>query len=160
MKVQVRYTERTCLEPLAFLKLARKFCYGLKYKTIISFDGRIKNYGHYIFDSKRKTHIIRISPNRKEKETSIHKHIFISTLIHELRHAHQKEKKGVEFWTKKYICSPEIKLTDFSTFFSLREIDARIFENKNILQAIKIYNNFEKRISIERSTSNKTSNLS
>lgn len=144
MKVEVRHLQRTCLQDKAFKKLVKR--YGkLNHKLIICFDNRVKDCGFYWWDTNKKVHIIRISaknnmsPYGNQLEAGAQKYNLISTLLHELRHAQQKEEQGVNFWSGKYFYSKDIENLEISNFYSICEIDARAFENKNLLSAIQLY---------------------
>lgn len=47
-KITIKYIERTCLNKNAYVKLVRKFG-KLKYKMLIVFDNRIKDYRSIFF---------------------------------------------------------------------------------------------------------------
>jgi hypothetical protein len=104
----------------------------------------LKDFGQYKFHEEKKVHIIRISPSRHKYRTysdeNAQKFQFISTTLHELRHASQKEDLGAEFWSKSYSYSKQIDNPDFSEFYSKCEVDARIYENKHVLPAVEAYN--------------------
>lgn len=152
MKVEVRYIERTCLELKAYTKVLRKYS-KLKHKLKIVFDNRIKDYGQYHFDSAKRVHTIRISPkkNKITQENSIvdtvytvktvdasgEKYQLIATTLHELKHAIQKEERGVEFWNKKYSCASDIKNKSLQDYYSECEIEARTFEHTNIARSCR-----------------------
>jgi hypothetical protein len=150
MNVEVRHTDRTCLNEKAYIKLVRKYA-KLKYKLIISFDDRIKAYGQYNFDPNKRTHIIKISPKRNKtvQEESVDETVYkiktvdsngekyqlISTTLHELKHAIQKEELGEAFWNKHYSAATDIKNKGLADFYSECEAEARIYENTNILRS-------------------------
>lgn len=141
MKIEIRYIDRTCLNAKAYMKLLAKFG-NLKLKTIIVFDKRVKSYGQYSFNSVKRIHTIRISPDvhKLKKDYNAEKYELISTTLHELRHAQQKEEKGFEFWKKQYNSVNEIKTKTMSDFYSECELDARTFENANVANAVGFYN--------------------
>lgn len=66
----------------------------------------------------------------------------LATTLHELKHAIQKEELGLDFWKRNYSCAIEIKDTSLADFYSQCEIEARSFENSNILLGVSIYNKF------------------
>lgn len=142
--IEVRHCERTCLNAQAYIKLIETYA-NLKNKIIICFDKRIKAFGQYAFDANKKAHIIRISPKENKKNTNFdenaQKFQLISTTLHELRHAMQKEDLGVTFWSKSYNYSKQISNPNFSEFYSQCEVDARIYESTNVLDAVDVYNN-------------------
>lgn len=104
----------------------------------------LKIFGQYKFDFEKKQHIIRISPKKNKHKTysdeNAQKFQFISTTLHELKHAMQKEEFGAGFWSKAYSSSKQINEPDFSEFYSKCEVDARVFENENVLSAVETYN--------------------
>jgi hypothetical protein len=61
-------------------------------------------------------------------------------LLHELKHAQQKEEMRQNFWKDKNCKNAEIQEESLSTEYSTVEIQARIHENKNILEAVEYYN--------------------
>jgi len=146
MEIYIRHLYKTCLQESAYIKLIKKYASKLEYDILIVFDLRIKDYGNYIFDSKKKLHSIKISPNKcgftdegVKLDDGAEKYHLISTTIHEIYHALQYEELGREFWNKKYGCATEITHPDTADFFSKCEIDARAYENKNLLQAVEYY---------------------
>lgn len=156
-KLMIKHIERTCLNEKAFIKLVKKYA-KLKYKLVIVFDNRIKDYGQYNFDPEKRIHTIRISPKKNkivQEDSSIEtvykvikvdangeKYQLIGTTLHELKHAIQKEERGTEFWSKKYSCASDIKNTSLADFYSECEIEARQFEHNALLEAVDLYNNF------------------
>lgn len=152
MKIEVRHIERTCLELKAYMKVLRKYA-KLKHKLTIVFDKRIKDYGQYNFDSAKRIHTIRISPqkNKTIQENSIvetvykiktvdasgEKYQLIATTLHELKHAIQKEERGVDFWNKHYSCASDIKNKSLQDYYSECEIEARTFEHTNIVRSCR-----------------------
>lgn len=118
----------------------------------------LKIIGQYYFDTKKRTHTIRISPkkNKTVLENSVVQNVFkvktvdseaekyqlISTVLHEIKHALQKEERGIDFWNAKYSCASDIKNNSLKDFYSECEIEARTFEHTNMLNAVETYNNF------------------
>lgn len=118
----------------------------------------LKIIGQYSFDPLKRLHVIRISPKKSKiiQEDSMDENIYtvknvdkngekyqaISTTLHELKHAMQKEEMGQNFWDKKYACAKDIKNSSLSDFYSQCEVEARSFENLNIIAAIEFYNKF------------------
>lgn len=147
MEITFRHLYRTCLDESAYIKLIKKYSAKLEYPVLIVFDLRIKDYGNYIFDSNKKIHCIKISPNEcgftsegVKLDEAAEKYHLISTTIHELYHAQQYEALGREFWNKKFSCASEIEHASTADFFSKCEIDARTHENKHLLAAVEYYN--------------------
>jgi hypothetical protein len=150
--VATRYIERTSLDEAAFVKTIKKYAKLLKLSHDISivFDMRLACYGIHCWDSSKKIHLIRISPTRckfqLEGESPVRlgpaaeKYKILSTLLHELRHAQQKEELGHnKFYSKNYGSVKEIKNPEASTYFSECERDARIFEDTYIDEAVEYY---------------------
>ena len=146
MNVKLKYLDRTCLQEDAFIKLVRKYGSKLTHDVLIIFDLRIKDFGLYMFDGKKKIHTIQISPTRcnlsfegTKLDPAATKYHLISTAIHELFHAQQYENMRGSFWSKKYRCADEISNAGVAEFFSVCEVEARTHENQNILQAVEYY---------------------
>lgn len=146
MEFQLRHLYRTCLQEEAYIKLLKKYSTKLTHDIVVVFDLRIKDYGQYNFDYKNRVHLIRISPIKcgfteegTKLEEGAEKYNLIATTIHELYHAWQKEDLGVKFWNKSYSCASQITNQDFAAFYSECELDARVYENKNLAQAVQYY---------------------
>jgi HSP90 family molecular chaperone len=148
MNIEIRHLDRTFLQEEALLKVIKKYSHNLNYNILISFDKKISGYGLYNFDLKKKCHIIKISltnccftENEERLDTNSEKYNLISTLIHELCHANQKETLGsTKFWSNKYGCAKFVKNEFLAGFYSKSEVEARIYENKHVLQAVELYN--------------------
>lgn len=154
---EVRYLDRMNMEEDAFLSLVEKYSRNLKlkHKILIVFDLRLKDFGSYWWGAGSRTHIIRISPTRckhRREENyedgwielvrvgpASEKFQVISTTIHELYHAHQKEEKGSSFNNVSFDGVKEITNPELSSWYSECEIEARIYENKNIKAAVEYY---------------------
>jgi hypothetical protein len=112
---------------------------SLSTKLLLFSISELKIIGQYIFDAKKRTHIIRISPKLNKAKTNgdsnAEKYQLVSTVLHEVRHAQQKEERGMEFWRKRYNTAVDVIHPAFSDFYSECEIDARTFENANVLSA-------------------------
>lgn len=139
--IHVKYIERTPLNKEAYIKLVKKYA-KTQLDIHICFDKRLTvSYGLYDFDSKRQRHRIQISLSQlkfHDVEGTIYS--MICATLHELCHANQKEELGRSFGKKQYNCAEDIKSNNLSEFFSELEIDARTFENKNVLEAVEYYN--------------------
>lgn len=134
---------KTCLDYDPYLRLAKKYTSSLKNDVVISFDLRLKTiYGYHSYNFETKTHKIQIGPktcgSKNDKEVQIYS--YIATTIHELKHAMQQEKLGAAFESKKYSKNKDIKDNSMSEFYSVLEIEARIFEEQNLSAAVKFYN--------------------
>lgn len=146
MNFVVRNIERTCLNSEAYVKLLRKFGVGIENDVVISFDLRLKNYGSYRYNSSKKKHIILISPTECKKEEDVklssmdETYNLISTTLHELKHAMQQEELKAALWSKKYSCAKHVRNPLMAEFYSVSEVDARVFENKSLLSAVEFYN--------------------
>ena len=149
MEIIVKNLSRTCLQEKPFLRLIKKYSSNLKNSIHFSFDLRLKDlYGNYYFG--KRTHIIKISIPKccfTEKKTKLdanaQKYQLISTIIHELYHAQQKEELGPKFYSDWFSCAPGVRDPDVRSSYSRCELAARIFEDKNILKAIQYYNTCE-----------------
>ena len=147
MEIKINHICRTNLNEEAFLKLIKKYTKKIKYDILISFDLRIKDYGSYIFDTEKKRHYIAISPiqccytkDKVKLDEGAEKYNLISTFLHESCHAFQYEDMGYKFWNQKYSCAAEIENASATEYFSECEVSARLFENEQILKAVKYYN--------------------
>lgn len=147
MEIHIRNIDRTCLEESAYLKLVKKYSSKLKHDVFISFDFRVKSYALYQFHPQRKVHLVKISPNTcgftengAKLDDGAEKYNLIASTIHELYHAQQYEELRQKFWNKRYSCASDISHRDSADFFSECEVDARRYENENLLPAIEYYN--------------------
>jgi len=141
MKIEIRNIP-TCLDEAAYLRLVRRFK-KIKQRLVIVFDKRLKCYGQCEYNSKKRIHTIRISPKVNSNADKVtEKYHYLSTTLHELRHAQQKEAKGSEFWSKKYRQAADIKNEAYAEFFSECELDARAYEAQNTAKAIELYNKY------------------
>ena len=148
MKIEVRHIDNTCLKEVGFIKVVKK--YGrIKKDVLIVFDKRIKYLGLHGFDAKSKKHIIRLSPILSKIDergniisNSAEKYNLLSTILHELRHCQQLEELRSKYWDENYGANERIKEKDISVEFSEAESDARMYENKYILEAVKLYDEF------------------
>ena len=163
-QIEIRNLDKVCLNEAAYRKLVEKYSSRLKYKVCITFDSRVTDcFGLYIFDSKNTIHIIKISPKKccfNEKRSRIakvsskkyrfdaknvkldrnaQKYNIVSTTIHELYHAWQKEKEGRKFYNNKFSYASGVRNKEFRSLYSKCEIVTRVYENKNLMKAIKLY---------------------
>lgn len=147
MDVDIRHLNKTCLDELAYIKLVKKYASKLKYNVLISFDSRIKDYGNYIFDSRKKIHVITISPKicgfvgELKLDDEAARYYFISTTLHEICHARQRETLGKKEFQD---LNDDILDGEASIFYSRCEIEARTYENGNLLKAMEFYNSCAK----------------
>jgi len=146
MEIKIKNIDRTFLDKDSFLRLIRKYS-KLTKDLDLSFDARLTSVlGNYRYDDDKKRHIIKLSlinckySNKAELSKAGEKYNFISTLLHELKHAQQKEEMRQNFWKDKNCKNAEIQEESLSTEYSTVEIQARIHENKNILEAVEYYN--------------------
>ena len=158
--LELRYLDRMNIEEDAYFSFLEKYIrtLKLKHKILIVFDLRLKDFGSYWWNGDIRTHIIRISPKRcqhRREENyedgwvelvrvgpASEKFQVISTTIHELFHAHQKESKGSSFDNVSFDGVKEITNPDISSWYSECEIEARIYENKNIKAAVEYYDSY------------------
>ena len=152
--LQVKYANRTVLNEQAIRFLVRKF-FKTRRNVSISFDLRIKDYGSYTYDSKTMTHKILISPTLNQicpvtdemysKQYSERK--LISTLLHEIRHAQQREKYGlVYFKSSEFAINENMPNAASAIYNAPREKDARRYEKRKIKKALKLYSQFCKKV--------------
>ena len=131
MQITLNNASGSNLHTPAFLKVAQHFAKKLSYNVTITFDNRIVDYGSYIFNRKTKEHIIKLSLGLK-----LDKYGFISTLLHEVRHALQYEKHGQKYLN---LVADDAQSKASANYYSPSEIDARTYESKNLTKAINIY---------------------
>ena len=146
----IRYIDRVNLKESAFLSVLKKYIKELKLERDISvvFDKRIKGFGSYSYSLKTQSHIIRINPkNREEQENGragpweeADKFNIIATVLHEMYHAHQYEVRGTSYYNSSFEGVRKITNPGWSEWYSHRELEARIFEYKNIREAVRYYN--------------------
>jgi hypothetical protein len=144
MTVKITHIDRTSLNSEAFYKTANKYIklLNLYYNVIIIFDNRLSQIaGDHDFDIKNKRHVIKISPRPNEyPNQSALKYSFLSTMLHELRHARQYERDRKCYDRNPYLL-PELLLDkELAELYSQCETEARAFENKHLHSAIKYYN--------------------
>lgn len=142
MRISIRNIEKSELSEGAYLRLVEHFCQELKLKkdVSISFDDRLTCYGLSYFDNAKDRHIVRISPKKNKEAGSdfeAKKWDFISTTIHELRHLYQHEVQKSSKKSNRH--TSKIKNEKSKTWYSEDEIDARLYEDQNIYDAVKIY---------------------
>jgi len=152
MSIEIRYLDRTCLTEEAFYEVVYSYIKSLKIENDVRivFDLRIIDFGFHIWEPESNQHIIRISPTKCQQERGVklhstsEKYRVISTLLHELKHAQQKEKLGWhKYFSEGYRNVKGIKNTTISNWYSECERDARMFEDKHIEEAVEIYDSCE-----------------
>jgi hypothetical protein len=148
MAIEILGIEKSCLEYDRYFKLIKKYTASLKQDVSISFDLRLKSiYGNHCFDYETKKHIIKISPIMCSKDgdaridEEAQKYNYIAVTIHEIKHAMQQEKLGSLYESKKFSTNKKIKHSSMSEYYSILEIEARIFEEQNVNSAVEYYNN-------------------
>lgn len=151
MEITIKHIENTILDEKATLELVKKYC-KLKKDVYISFSTHLKDYGYYQWDKKNKRHTIFINyenckkdflrKSKQEYDTDIQLHLLIGTILHELRHAQQKEKLKYKFKDDKYTCTVYIEDFSYSEYFSRCETDARVYENRHLNNAIELYHSY------------------
>ena len=149
MSVVVKRIERTNLMRKPYKKMVEKYTKNLKYNLKISFDKRLVCMGQYIFDDNKKLHIIKISPLKNKfhmRNDSLirlgpaaQKYNIISTTMHELKHASQREELGTEYYSNVFNSVAGVSNPEISEWYSILEIEARIFEYENLYEAIHCY---------------------
>lgn len=139
--IKIRNINKTPLKQKSLIKLIEKFS-KIKKDIFLCFDGRIGSYGLYEYNSKKQRHDITISSKKfqfNNKKAKIYE--LIGTILHEIKHAQQQEKVG----SKKFVARGFGYNMDFeisiepADYFSVREIEARTFENEFLLPAVKFY---------------------
>ena len=122
------------------MKLVKKFSKSEK-DIVLIFDNRIASAGVYEYNCKKKRHEIRVSSKDLEFDDPQAKvYELISTILHELKHLQQQENLGANtFESEKFAMNKCIKNPEAAAYFSDREIEARIFEEKNVLSAVEFY---------------------
>jgi hypothetical protein len=153
INIDIRYIDRTCLEYKPFYALVKKYSKDLKNNIRIVFDKRIVSMGTYIYDYKNKIHIIKISPEKNRYHTRLNpiyktikldlaaeKYNLIGTVLHEIKHALQLQSMGSLYERYNFNYIKEISNQEISEWYSECEIEARIFESRNLHNAIEYYN--------------------
>jgi Ca2+-binding EF-hand superfamily protein len=118
----------------------------LEHDILIVFDKRISCFGMHTYDHVKQLHTIRISPLinvLNEKGTFLdegaEKHNIISTLLHEICHAQQREFLKQSFQRYDYHTSRDIRNPEMAEYYSKCELEARTYECENILDAVELY---------------------
>lgn len=137
--IEIKNIEKTKLEIEPLLKTIQKFS-NLEKNILIIFDGRLKCHGNYNYLSSQ-VHCIKISTTVFQFSDRIGKiYELIGTLLHELKHAIQEESLGTQvFESENFSTNKTIKSSATSDYFSLREVEARIFEESKLLAAVEFY---------------------
>lgn len=135
------------LDEHAFVRLIQKYA-RTKNNIDVLFDRRMVStcgsYDEIQKNNRLDKHQIKISPIscevRGNKKVTLF--LYISTLLHELRHLQQREKLGSrKFHSKEFGYNESVFNSNFySENYSKCEIDARLYENKNIWAAFLYYN--------------------
>lgn len=143
MAITILGIEKSCLDYDLYFRMIKKYTSSLENDIRISFDKRLKeNFGLYHFDYELKKHIIQIGIRHYNNDLEAQKYHYVATTLHEIKHALQQEKLGYSFESKKYSTNKKIKKDQsISEFYSIIEVEARIFEEQNLNAAIKYYNN-------------------
>jgi hypothetical protein len=161
-RILVHNISKTPLDKQVFTKLIRHYYKG-PYNITIKFDSRISGYGEHTFNTKRKIHIIRISPKicrlgrgdtrwyfnsmetqsklvRMNKYDTICR--IIQVLLHELKHAEQCDRDIKQYWKAntnlhESIIQPRLKY-ELSPF----EAEAEGWSLINFNKALERYENW------------------
>lgn len=143
-RIEVRFLERTSLDPSGFTKVVEHFGKRIRLPMIITFDNRPNgNFAtHELVNDRHRIHIY-------VKSFPIYDAVgmawdFISMLLHEMKHAMQHENAQEN---KNFIPS---KHDEPQYWYSDLEIEARIFQDRNIRQAMRIYGAKTKNCSSDR----------
>lgn len=148
MLVKIKYINKTILILEPFIKIVEKFNL-LKKDVCISFDNRLNCYGNYLWNNKKQIHHIKISPCccsnilKNDKKIELDKmskiYNYISTTLHELKHAEQREHMGDNFFNTSFNHASKIKNSSLAEWYSRCEIEARTYENNCIHSAVEMY---------------------
>lgn len=138
--IEIRNIEKTKFHKEALLKVIKKFSKSEK-DIVLSFDNRVTSLGYYIYNQKKRRHDIKIcSKNLHFEDDMANVYELIGTILHELKHLQQQEDLGTPaFGSFKFSCNKRIKDPAASDFYSDREIEARVFEESNLKEAVEYY---------------------
>ena len=138
--ITIQKIERTNLSEAALVKLIKKFS-NPKKDLRLTFDARISDHGSYTYNIKKKRHEIKVSSRVFQfRSRSSKPYELIGTIIHELKHVQQQEDLGTNtFFSEKHFLNKCIKNEAAAAYYSTAEIEARIFEEKNLLAAVDFY---------------------
>ena len=156
MNIFIKYIERTSFVESVLKRVIKKYICKTKNDVFVIFDKRCSIFGSYAFNIKKQVHEIRLGVNKNKKllskkdlPPSDEKYVFISTLLHEIKHLNQREEMGKDFWNKDFGLNKNIKNMELAERYSKCESEAREFEEKNVLKAVEFYDslmkNFKKR---------------
>jgi hypothetical protein len=88
-------------------------------------------------------HVIRLSPLKNScPDKNAEKYQYVTTTLHELKHAQQVEREGTAYWNKSYKMAKGIETEAFAEFFGPCELEARIYENENLTKAVELYDKY------------------
>lgn len=138
--IEIKNIEKTRLNKKALLKIIKKYSNSKK-DILLVFDGRLGIFGYYKYNSKKHRHEIKISTRTHQfKDRMSRVYEMIGTVLHELKHLQQHESVGsVAFMGDKLSRNERIKSMEGADYFSVRECEARTFEEKNVLPATDFY---------------------
>lgn len=138
--IEIKNIEKTKFNKKALLKTIEKYSNNKK-KLLIIFDGRLGIFGYYRYNSKKQRHEIKISTRPHQfKDRTSRTYEMIGTVLHELKHLQQQERVGsVAFMGDKLSRNERIRSAEGADYFSVRECEARTFEEKNVLPAADFY---------------------
>lgn len=138
--IVIRNIQRTNLREYSLAKLVKKFSKSEK-DISITFDARISDFGSYIYNGEKQRHEIKISSKTFQfNDPSSKTYELIGTILHELKHVQQQEDLGTRsFFSEKFALNKCIKNEAAATYYSLCEVEARLFEEKNVLSAVEYY---------------------
>jgi len=122
----------------AFLKVMQKYARSLKLKqnVVITFDKRLVHiYGDHDYDYDKDCHLIRLAIDH-HREEEVSKWRWISTGLHELKHAQQQERYSDYAMRNR---TKSIKEKESSNWFSRNEAEARSYEDKHLHNAVDLY---------------------
>ena len=112
----------------------------------------------YTYCNRTKRHLIKISTQHNKFDDDLGLALeqalpedaqcmnYLSSFLHEVRHTQQMEEKGAAaFYAEKYNHNKFIRDKDFAADSSECELDARAYENKNLMEAAEYYNRIKRK---------------
>lgn len=143
--IEVRNIQHISLKLEPLKKLIYKYARSLKLKkdVVVVFDKRVtKQAGYHHLDLETQKHIIQIAPKCEGyNDKVVLKYALISYILHELKHAQQREVHGYQYWnnSREFAFIPQIQHTALSQYYSKCEAEARTYQNKHMHNAVDFY---------------------
>jgi hypothetical protein len=143
--ISVRHIDRTRIQEEPFIAMVKKYS-KLEHDILIVFDRRLSCFGMHTYDHTKQLHTIRISPEINglnsdgvPLDAGAEKHNIISTVLHEICHAQQRESLKQSFHKDDYHASRDIRNPERAEYYSRCELEARSYECDNVLEAVELY---------------------